>query len=154
MNENLLNYIYPDVEDKEYALKAIYKFYVSEKFPNCTYNEFINEYKNTYKFEKTEFLHIIRENEKVGVLAIKPFEWGEIFLDYIIVFPEYRNSGIGTYTINFMKSTFSQITLRTYLDEMDFYKKLNFEVSENDFDLLNNTIPMIYINKNYLNLFL
>lgn len=150
MNEKLLNYTYPNIDDKEYALKIIYKFYISEKFPTCTYNEFVDEYKNTYKYEKIEFLHIIRNNEKVGILAIKPFGWGEIFLDYIIVFPEYRNSGIGTYTINFMKSTFSQITLRTYLDEIDFYKKLNFEVSENDFDLLNSTIPMIYINTNYL----
>lgn len=146
------NYIYPEIKDEEYILKTIYDFYISKKYKNCGYYKFVNEVENFDFFRKkgTVFSDIIRksDNEKVGIIGllfISEFIFTEAFIDYIIIFPQYRNMGIATETINFLKSICVQITLRTCIENVKFFNKLDFEIIDEEYGL-NSMIPMVWNN--------
>lgn len=127
-----------EIEEIEYALNIIYDFCVSKKYLNYTFDEFVDN----NQFENTIFAHIIREDEeKLGIIAMQQFPLKEIFLEYIIVFPQYRNEGVGKSVINFLKSKLNQITLRT--DEINYFEKLDFEVIPRELNEL--LTPMLWI---------
>jgi len=76
-----------------------------------------------------EWLKIMYENKMVGI-AMLEFEngWEHVILQHILIQPEHRKKGIGTKTINYIKSRAEQVTLiATTLKNIEFYRTRGFK---------------------------
>ena len=77
-----------------------------------------------------EWLKIMYENKMVGI-AMLEFEngWEHVILQHILIQPEHRKKGIGTKTINYIKSRAEKVTLTaSTAKNVEFYRARGFNI--------------------------
>lgn len=103
-----------------------------EKIIGYEFEKYANQFVLNCNYSK--FCFVAKESEKIVAVLMGHTIYAEVHIDELIVFPDYRNKGIGKQLIQevenkFKNTDFDFISLTTYeFQARKFYEKCGFEL--------------------------